>query len=92
MPAARALAREIIDNAAPVSVALTRQMLWRGLEFDHPMQAHRIESWGTFTRARTPDVREGIRAYMGKRLPEFPERVSTDMPEFYPWWHEPGWD
>ena len=91
LSAARALAHEIVDNAAPVSVALTRQMLWRGLEMNHPMEAHRVESWGTFTRARAADVREGVRAWLGKRAPVFPEMVSRDMPEFYPWWQEPDW-
>jgi len=89
IPAAREIAREIVENAAPVSVALTRQMLWRGLEMAHPMEAHRIESYGTFVRARDADVREGIAAYLGKRRPSFPERVSSDMPDFYPWWEEP---
>lgn len=89
IPAARRLAREFIDNAAPVSLALTRQMLWRGLEMPHPMEAHRIESRGTYSRARAADVREGIRAYMEKRAPYFPETVSHDMPDFYPWWDEP---
>ncbi|MEJ5975846.1 enoyl-CoA hydratase-related protein [Novosphingobium sp. PS1R-30] len=91
MPAARRLAREIIDNAAPVSIALTRQMLWRGLDMAHPMEAHRIESRGTYSRARAGDVREGIRAYMDKRAPHFPETASEDMPDFYPWWREPDY-
>lgn len=91
MPAARRLAREIVDNAAAVSIALTRQMLWRGLEMSHPMEAHRVESRGTYARARTPDVREGIAAYMEKRPPRFPESVSRDMPAFYPWWDEPDY-
>jgi enoyl-CoA hydratase/carnithine racemase len=91
IPAARRLAREIIDNAAPVSIALTRQMLWRGLEMSHPMEAHRIESRGTYARARADDVHEGIRAYMEKRPPHFPGKVSRDMPDFYPWWSEPDY-
>jgi len=91
LPAARQLALEIVENSAPVSVALTRQMLWRGLELDHPMEAHRVESWGTFTRARAADVREGIRAYIDKRPPFFAETVSRNMPEFFPWWDEPDW-
>lgn len=91
MPAARRLAREIIDNAAPVSIALTRQMLWRGLDMAHPMEAHRIESRGTYSRARAGDVREGIRAYKDKRAPHFPETASEDMPDFYPWWREPDY-
>ena len=91
IPAARRLARAFIDNAAPVSIALTRQMLWRGLEMAHPMEAHRVESRATYSRARAGDVREGIRAYMEKRAPDFPEAVSRDMPDFYPWWDEPGY-
>jgi enoyl-CoA hydratase/carnithine racemase len=91
IPAARRLAREFIDNAAPVSIALTRQMLWRGLEMAHPMEAHRVESRGTYARARAADVREGIAAYMEKRAPGFPGAVSRDMPDFYPWWTEPAW-
>lgn len=62
MPAARALAREISDNCAPVSIALTRQMLWRGLAATDPMDAHRIESRGVYARGRTGDAREGISA------------------------------
>jgi len=91
IPAARSLAGEIIENASPVSVALTRQMLWRGLEMAHPMEAHRIESRGTYSRARAADVGEGIRAYLEKRVPHFPDKVSADMPDFYPWWDEPGY-
>ncbi|KHK90146.1 crotonase/enoyl-CoA hydratase family protein [Novosphingobium malaysiense] len=89
MPQARLLARQFIENSAPVSIALTRQMLWRGLEAPHPMEAHRIESRATYSRARAADVVEGVRAYMEKRLPVFPEKVSTQMPDFYPWWDEP---
>ena len=91
LPTARAMAREIIDNAAPVSIALTRQMLWRGLEMAHPMEAHRIDSRGTYSRARAGDVREGVRAFLDKRQPVFPDRVSTDMPDFFPWWDEPDY-
>lgn len=89
MPAARALAREIVENSAPVSIALTRHMLWRGLEMSHPMEAHRIDSRGTYSRARAGDVREGVRAFLDKRPPHFPDRVSTDLPDFFPWWGEP---
>ena len=89
LPEARQLAREIIDNAAPVSVALVRQMLWRGLGMSHPMEAHRVESRGIYTRSRAADAIEGVNAFLEKRLPEFPDRVSKDMPDFYPWWDEP---
>ncbi len=86
LPAARALAREIADNAAPVSVALTRQMMWRMLGAGHPMDAHRIDSRAIFTRGASADAREGVTAFLEKRAANFPDRVSTDMPPFFPWW------
>lgn len=86
MPAALALAAGIAANTAPVSVALTRQMLWRSLGMTHPMDAHRIESRGIYMRARADDVREGVQSFLDKRQPDFPDRVSADMPGFFPWW------
>jgi len=90
LPAARALAREIADNAAPVSVALTRQMLWRLSAAGHPMEAHRIDSRSIQSRGQSADVREGVGAFLEKRQAVFPDRVSTDMPAFFPWWDEPA--
>lgn len=83
---ALAIARDIADRTAPVSVALTRQMLWRGLGFAHPMDAHRIESRGIRSRAQAQDVREGVGSFLDKRLPHFPDRVSDGLPDFFPWW------
>ncbi|SFU48596.1 Enoyl-CoA hydratase/carnithine racemase [Methylobacterium sp. 174MFSha1.1] len=88
LPAARALAREIADAAAPVSVALARQMLWRMLGAEHPMEAHRIESRLLAERGRSPDVKEGVTSFFEKRAPDFSGRVSADMPEGYPWWRD----
>ena len=88
LPAAYALARDIADNAAPVSIALTRQMMWRGLGLDDPMEAHKIDSRGMFARGRSADVREGVGAFIEKRQAIFPEKVSTDMPDYFPWWNE----
>jgi enoyl-CoA hydratase/carnithine racemase len=88
---ANRLAREIVDNAAPVSVAMVRQMLWRGLGLAHPMEAHRIESRGIYARSRSGDAGEGVRSFLEKRPPDFPDRVSADMPDFYPWWTEPDY-
>lgn len=89
LPAAYALAREIADNTAPVSVALTRQMMWQMLGAAHPMTAHEIESRGVQSRGTSADAREGVRSFLDKRAPQFPDRVSDGMPGFYPWWTEP---
>lgn len=88
MPAAHAIAREIVDNAAPVSIALTRQMMWRMLSADHPMEAHKIDSRGVYARGQSPDAREGVMSFLEKRPPRFVSKVSEDMPEFFPWWSQ----
>jgi enoyl-CoA hydratase/carnithine racemase len=88
LPAARKLARQFIDGTAPVSVALTRQMMWRMLGADHPMEAHRIDSRGIFARGRSADVKEGVAAFLDKRPARFAETVSADMPAYFPWWDE----
>jgi enoyl-CoA hydratase/carnithine racemase len=89
LPAARAIATEIAEHTAPVSIALMRQMAWRSLGMSHPMEAHRIESRGISTRGRTPDAKEGVQSFLEKRPPHFPCAVSKDMPDFFPWWDEP---
>lgn len=92
LPLAREIARKMTAESAPVSVALTRQMLWRGLTVPEPMDAHRIESRGVYVRGRSRDAKEGIAAYLEKRDASFPERVSDGMPDFYPWWPERHYD
>jgi len=86
LPAARALAREIAAHTSPVSVALTRQMLWKLLGADHPMEAHRLDSLGMYWTGRSADAREGVGAFLEKRPARFPLAPSADMPPFYPWW------
>ena len=86
LPAARKLAREFVDNTSSVSVALTRQMMWRMLGAEEPMEAHKVDSRGIFTRGRSADVKEGVTAFLEKREPRFTDKVSTDMPAFFPWW------
>lgn len=92
LPAARALAREIADNTSAVAVSMTRAMLWHNPQFDHPMQAHHIDSRAIYTLSRGPDAAEGIASFLEKRAARYPARVSSDMPAFYPWWKEPDWE
>ncbi|PTL58387.1 crotonase/enoyl-CoA hydratase family protein [Paraconexibacter algicola] len=92
LQAARGLAREIAENTSPVSVALARQMLWRGLVAAHPMEAHRAESHGMATRGRAADAIEGVTAFLEKRPAAFPDRVSTDLPDVFPGWVEPTYE
>jgi enoyl-CoA hydratase/carnithine racemase len=89
MPAAILLAREIADNTAPVSIALTRAMLWRLSAEPHPMAAHMIDSRAIYRRSRSGDAQEGIASFLEKRAPVFPDTITKDLPDFFPWWEEP---
>jgi enoyl-CoA hydratase/carnithine racemase len=89
MPAARALAKEISENASPVAVALTRRMLWRMAGTDHPMEAHMADSRAITALGSSEDAKEGIKAFLEKRKPNFPSKLSTDMPDIFPHWEEP---
>ena len=89
LEAATTLAREIADNAAPVSVALTRRMLWTMLGASHPMDAHRVDSRAMFARGQSGDVREGIASFLEKRPAQFSDRVSDGLPDVFPGYAEP---
>lgn len=91
LPAARALAHELTAHSAPVSVALTRQMMWRMLGAAHPMAAHRLDSRAVYARGRGADAREGVQSFIDKRPASFPERVSEAWPTFAPWLADPDW-
>lgn len=91
MDAARALAREIADNTSAVSVSMTRAMLWRLATTEHPMMAHRVDSRAIYRLSRSADAKEGIASFLEKRAPVYPDTVGADMPDFYPWWDEPGY-
>jgi enoyl-CoA hydratase/carnithine racemase len=88
LPAARALAREIADNTSGVSVCLARQLLWKMLGADHPMEAHKIDSRVMNALGASPDAYEGVQSFLEKRPAHFTMKVSSDLPEVYPWWPE----
>jgi enoyl-CoA hydratase/carnithine racemase len=87
--AARELAAEIVENTAPVSVALARRMLWRMLGADHPMVAHRADSRAMFQRGQSADAVEGVTSFLEKRPARFSDRVSEGLPDIQPDWSEP---
>jgi enoyl-CoA hydratase/carnithine racemase len=89
---ARGIASEIAENAAPVSVALTRQMLWRMLGADHPMQAHRVDSRGIAARGSSADAREGVQSFLEKRSATYTNRVSDELPDVFAGWIEPAFE
>ena len=89
MPAARALAKEMTEESAPVSVAMTRQMLWRMLGADHPIEAHRMDSRAIWYRGRQEDAKEGVVSFLEKRPADYPNKVSSDMPDLDRWFDDP---
>ena len=92
LPTARALAAEIAQNTSAVSVALARQLLWKMLGADHPMEAHKLDSQAIYALGSSPDAYEGVRSFLEKRPPKFSMKVSRDMPAFFPWWKQRRFD
>ena len=85
---AKELAEQMTQMSSPVSVSMTRQMMWRMMGADHPMEAHKVDSKAIFGRGRQTDAKEGVVSFLEKRPPEFKDSPSKDMPGFYPWWDE----
>ena len=83
---ARAIAREIAENTAPVATVLTRQLMWRASAADHPQAALSVDSALNLALASSGDVKEGFAAFREKRLPNFPGSASKDLPSPFPWW------
>ncbi|MFT4712794.1 MAG: enoyl-CoA hydratase/carnithine racemase [Candidatus Azotimanducaceae bacterium] len=86
LPAARKLAKEFADQTSSLSIALIRNMMWKMLGADHPVVAHNIDSRGVNAMGKSPDAKEGVISFLEKRPAEFPGKVSSDMPDFFPWW------
>lgn len=92
IPAARALAKELMAESAPVSVSLTRQMMWRMLGANHPMEAHKMDSRAIWVRGQGKDAREGVTSFLEKRPANYTDSVARDLPHFAPWMDEPGYE
>lgn len=89
MDAAREIAMGYVEQTSAVSVALSRQMMWRMLGADHPMEAHKVDSRGIYHMGQSADVAEGVTSFLEKRPAKFSMKPSSDMPVYYPWWEEP---
>lgn len=92
LPAAKALAQEMANGAAPVSAVVSRGLLWRMLGADHPMVAHRADSEAIFDLGRKADSKEGVMAFLEKRTPDWKLKPSADLPATYPWWDSPTYE
>jgi enoyl-CoA hydratase/carnithine racemase len=91
LPAARAFAKELTAESAPVSVAVTRNLMWRMMAAGHPMDAHRLDSRLIWSRGSSGDAKEGVASFLEKRAADFPNSVADDMPHFGPWMDDPTW-
>ena len=85
---AEEIAADFVEATSSLSVTLIRQMLWKMLGADHPMEAHKIDSRGVYSLGKTGEASEGVMSFLEKREPNFPGKVSKDLPEFYPWWDD----
>ncbi|NNF16631.1 MAG: crotonase/enoyl-CoA hydratase family protein [Gammaproteobacteria bacterium] len=84
LDAAYALAGKMV-HYSPVAMALTRQMMYRNSVEPHPLHAHQVDSLAMFYTSITSG-KEGVKSFLEKRAPQFTDKSSSDMPEFYPWW------
>ena len=88
IPRALELSEEFTAKTSSISIALTRQMMWRMLGADHPMEAHKIDSRAVYALGKSGEASEGIKSFFEKRSPNFPGKLTEDLPDFYPWWDE----
>ena len=82
------IAKELVEKSAPISIAITRQMLWRSFGQSDPYESHVIESKAIDSRGASDDAKEGVNSFLEKRPAKFKNLISSDMPEFFPWWDD----
>ena len=88
MTDAKKIAQDLVEKSAPVSIAITRQMLWRSFGQSDPYEAHVIESKAIDSRGASDDAKEGVNSFLEKRPAKFKNLISSDMPDFFPWWED----
>ena len=91
LPAARAFAKQLTAESAPVSIALTRQMMWRMLSAAHPMDAHKVDSRAIWMRGQSGDAKEGVMSFLERRAAAYTDSVADDFPDFGDWIDDPGY-
>jgi enoyl-CoA hydratase/carnithine racemase len=77
---AREMARDIAENTAPVSVAITKRLLWRQMLSDEPWNAKRFEDELFHWIGKQPDAAEGVTAFLEKRAPRWSMSKTADVP------------
>ena len=75
----------LCDSTAPISVAMTRHMLWSLSAEDNPENAHIIESKLINSRGASDDAKEGVMSFLEKRDAKFSNKISSDLPDDFPW-------
>ncbi len=89
MTAAKGIAHKFIDQSSAVSRTVLRHMMWRMMEANDPVQAHRIDTAAMVALGTAADAQEGISAFLEKRPARYSDKVSKNLPDFFPWWEKP---
>lgn len=85
LPTALETAREIAVQTAPLSVAVTKKLLWQSGELT-PREVEFYETELHHHLMGRPDSAEGVKAYLERRAPRWTGSVARDWPR----WPEPS--